>query len=55
MGAKPDEDGRLTGTNSLGRLLMELREETKTYDYTKYNLNPPQVSDFFLMGEKFLL
>ncbi|MEK4110483.1 ribA/ribD-fused uncharacterized protein [Paenibacillus sp. DS2363] len=51
-GAKPDEDGRLTGTNSLGRLLMELREETKTYDYTKYNLNPPQVSDFFLMGEK---
>ena len=51
-GAKPTGDGELVGTNALGRLLMELREELKEADHDHLeSVAPPPVPDFFLDGQ----
>ena len=51
-GAKRTDDGELVGTNALGRLLMELREELKgpPHDHLKA-VSPPQIPDFLLNGQ----
>ena len=51
-GAKRAGDGELVGTNALGRLLMELREELKETDHDHLkSVAPPPVPDFFLDGQ----
>ena len=51
-GAKRTGGGELVGTNALGRLLMELREELKeTYHDHLKSVAPPSVPDFFLDGQ----
>ncbi len=53
-GAKPTADGILTGQNILGRLLMELREERKTYQQPPESLAPLTIPNFYLLGEPIL-
>ena len=51
-GAKRTGDGELVGTNALGRLLMELREELKGPNSEHLRVvAPPQISDFLLNGQ----
>ena len=51
-GAKRTDDGELVGTNALGRLLMELREELKGTNYDHLRLvAPPEIPDFTLNGQ----
>lgn len=51
-GAIPDEDNNnLFGTNALGRLLMELREEAIYADYEIALVNPPNIDNFLLYGK----
>jgi ribA/ribD-fused uncharacterized protein len=46
-----DDHTTLIGKNALGRLLMELREKTKSYEITKSTvLLPPNVPAFLLFG-----
>jgi ribA/ribD-fused uncharacterized protein len=53
-GSKPSEDGLfLVGSNVLGKLLMELREEFNTGDRNRLRTVPPlSIANFRLMGEK---
>ena len=50
-GAKRTDEGELVGTNALGRLLMELREELRNsnHDHLR-SVDPPPVPDFLLDG-----
>ena len=51
-GAKPSDKNLLFGTNSLGRLLMELREEIKGFEtHKRYILNPPNIENFIFLGK----
>ncbi|MCP3779372.1 NADAR family protein [Paenibacillus sp. Lou8.1] len=50
-GAIPDDDSNLFGTNALGRLLMELREEAKQIDNEVVHINTPKIDDFLLYGK----
>ena len=48
-GAKRTNDGELVGTNALGRLLMELREELKEPNHNQLrSVAPPPIPDFLL-------
>ncbi|HDR4441430.1 TPA: NADAR family protein [Bacillus cereus] len=50
-GAIPFDRNLLVGTNALGRLLMELREELKLINPDEaYILKPPQIENFKLFG-----
>ena len=50
-GAKPKEDGTLVGTNVLGRLLMELRQQYREVQSGEADeLKYPTVSHFLLFG-----
>ena len=50
-GAKRNGGGELVGTNALGRLLMELREELKETDPDHLrSVAPPMISEFLLDG-----
>jgi hypothetical protein len=49
-GAKPGDDGILRGQNVLGRLLMELREDTLLTDQTIKQLEPPAIPNLVLLG-----
>lgn len=52
-GAKRNSDNLLIGTNVLGRLLMELREEIKSEDHnSQINVVPPQIPQFLLFRKK---
>jgi ribA/ribD-fused uncharacterized protein len=52
-GSKPTEDGFLVGSNVLGRLLMELREEFNTGDRNRLKtVQPLSIVNFRLMGEE---
>lgn len=49
-GAKATDDGLLVGENTLGRLLMELREELKTVDDSRWQaVQPLNIPDFLLL------
>ena len=50
-GAKRTNEGELVGTNALGRLLMELREELRNsnHDHLR-SVEPPPIPDFLLEG-----
>lgn len=50
-GAIPNDDDTLFGTNALGRLLMELREEAKQIDNGVILINPPKIENFLLYDE----
>ncbi|PAQ14120.1 hypothetical protein CD798_12495 [Bacillaceae bacterium SAOS 7] len=50
-GAIPDEDNHLYGTNALGRLLMELREEARNIHEESVVINTPNLEQFLLFGE----
>lgn len=51
-GAKPMDDQILDGTNVLGRLLMELREELKQGGEGAFKqVEPPAIADFLLDGQ----
>lgn len=51
-GAKPIDSGTLTGSNILGRLLMELREEVRRGAFcASMPLRPPQLPNFTLLGK----
>lgn len=51
-GAKPNEDGTLSGMNVLGRLLMELRQEYKASDNEKLRVvHQPDIPNFFFLGK----
>jgi len=51
-GAKATDDGLLVGENTLGRLLMELREELKTSDSNRWrSVRPLDIPDFLLLEE----
>ncbi len=52
-GAKPTEDGTLIGTNVLGRLLMELREEVKKGKEIVC-VSPLTIPDFLLLRDPIL-
>ena len=48
-GAKRNSDNFLIGTNALGRLLMELREEIRSEGYkSQLNVSPPHIPQFLL-------
>lgn len=50
-GAKPIDSVTLTGSNILGRLLMELREEVRRGAFRGcVTLRPPQLPNFMLLG-----
>lgn len=49
-GAKPSDINLLVGTNALGRLLMELREELPSF-LGKNELVPPNIMHFKLFGK----
>jgi len=51
-GAKATDDGLLVGENTLGRLLMELREELKTADGNRWQIVQPLNIPNFLLLEK---
>lgn len=52
-GAKPMGDRRLAGTNALGRLLMELREQIKKEPSNSFRyVEPLSIPDFLLRGEQ---
>jgi ribA/ribD-fused uncharacterized protein len=52
-GSKPIEDGSLVGSNVLGKLLMELRDEFKTGDRNRLRtVQPVSIPNFRLMGEE---
>jgi len=50
-GAIPDEEDHLFGTNALGRLLMELREEARHIREERVVVNTPDLEQFLLFGE----
>ena len=51
-GAKRTDNGSMVGTNAMGRLLMELREELKKTNHDQLkSVAPPPVSDFLLNGQ----
>ncbi len=50
-GAKPCDDGTLRGKNVLGRLLMELREEFVRADGAIDHVDPPDISNFRILGK----
>lgn len=51
-GAKPIDAVTLTGSNILGRLLMELREEVRSGTFCACRpLPPPQLQNFMLLGQ----
>ena len=51
-GAIPDADGKhLTGTNKLGKLLMELRHQLRTVPDTLQMVTPPDIPDLLLLGQ----
>lgn len=49
-GAVPDENNLLIGTNALGRLIMELREELPFY-INASELGVPNIKEFQLLGK----
>lgn len=52
-GAKTKKSGYLEGTNVLGLLLMELRNELRYEQPFNFdNLKPPEISDCFLFGQE---
>jgi ribA/ribD-fused uncharacterized protein len=52
-GSKPSDDGFLVGSNVLGKLLMELREEFRQGDRNRLRtVQPLTIANFRLMGEK---
>ena len=52
-GSKPTEDGFLVGSNVLGQVLMELREEFNTGDRNRLRtVQPVTIANFRLMGEE---
>jgi len=52
-GTVPQEDGSLMGSNVLGKLLMELREEYNTGDKNRLKrVEPLKIPNFRLMGEE---
>ncbi len=52
-GAKPNDDGSLTGMNVLGRLLMELREQYSEIKLGKIDhITYPFISNFLLFDKK---
>jgi ribA/ribD-fused uncharacterized protein len=52
-GSKPTEDGSLVGSNVLGKLLMELRDEFNTGDRNRLRrVQPLSIPNFRLMGEE---
>jgi len=51
-GAKPREDGTLVGSNILGRLLMELRQQHRDVEFGKLQeLRYPSIPNFLFLGE----
>lgn len=44
-------DGYLVGMNVLGRLLMELRDDSREDRFDLFNVPPPEISDLKLFGE----
>lgn len=52
-GAKPEDEEILVGTNVLGRLLMQLREQVKNGEITSQTIiNPLPIADFLLYGRE---
>jgi type I restriction enzyme, S subunit len=50
--ATEEQDGMLVGTNVLGRLLMELRDQLKSAGIGAFDrIDPPRIPDFLLLGE----
>lgn len=55
-GANPVDVSTLVGMNVLGRLLMELRENIKTFDRASFlSVNPLDIVDFELYGQQIFL
>jgi len=51
-GAKPVEGGMLTGVNTLGRLLMELREDVRCGKLNpQAEVPPPEITTFLFLGD----
>lgn len=50
-GAKDAEDGSLVGMNVLGRLLMELREQLKSYEAGLQSVEPLAIPEFLLFRQ----
>lgn len=57
-GTVMDKDGKLTGQNVLGKLLMQLREEywkgKDNFRETLSYVEPPEIEDFMLLGNPVL-
>jgi type I restriction enzyme S subunit len=49
-GAKPEPGDALKGTNVLGRLLMELRDQVRLSPKDLQQISPPQIPNFLLFG-----